>query len=116
HPCRMERRREQLDQVGLALACAARTAGEGEQTYRAAFRIMDAVHQELGGAEALDLALEAARADLGGGAEVEHHRLIAALLPGLEEGRRDGGVAQEQVAEEVRLRRGHREAVGAECR
>ena len=99
HPGGVQRRREQLRQVGLARADAARPAGEGEQAERAAVGVVHAVHQELGGAEALQLARERAAAEAAWSATSTSHRLVAPLLPGLEQRRRHRGVAQEHVAE-----------------
>src|SRR3954466_15091711 len=55
-------RRGQLHQVRLALAGAARAAGEGEQADGAAFGIMDAMHEKLCRTQPLQFAREAAAA------------------------------------------------------
>src|SRR3954468_12241074 len=70
HPRRVQRRGEELHEVCLALAGGDGVGGEGEEADRAAVEIMDPVPKQVGGAEPLALALEAARADLAGGAEV----------------------------------------------
>src|SRR5882672_6437704 len=115
NPRRVQRGREQLHEVRLALARAAGTAGEGKEADGAALGVMDAVHQELRRAEALELAGEAATTQRRiSRPNVQDDRLVAPLFPGLEERRRHRGVAQEHVAEEIRLRRGHREAIGTE--
>src|SRR5437588_8487335 len=59
HPRRMQRGREQLHEVRLALTRAAGPAGEDEEAGGAALGVVDAVHQELRGAQALELAREA---------------------------------------------------------
>jgi hypothetical protein len=75
---------------------------------------MDAVHQELRRAQALDLAGEAATAQGIGRADIDDHGLVTPLFPGLEQRRRDRSVAQEHVAEEIGLRRGHGETIRPE--
>src|SRR5207244_5478392 len=84
HPRRVQRGRQQLDQVGLALPGAARAAGKSEQADGAALGIMDAVHQELRGTEALELAGEAATTQglsgRIGSPDVKDHRLVAPLF------------------------------------